>query len=187
MKFDYIKSTKVDDALYEYLELARLLRLKKNQTILDVGCGLNHLKHVYDNVVGIDLARNSNADVICDCLHLPFRDNIFDVAVSVELIEHLPPNHVDRFISELIRVSKKFIGISTVNKLTGKHDFRHVREFTVFELLGLFKRNGLRINDIGYGGRGKRFKGKFLGLLAKWLLPFWLTCEWFCIVGEKAR
>jgi len=185
MKYDYTKSAKVDDALYEYLELARLLRLKKDQSILDVGCGLNHLKHVYDNVVGVDIAENSNADVICDCLHLPFRDSVFDAAISVELVEHLPLNQIDKFIFELSRVSKKFIGISTANKFTGKHDPRHIHEFTVFELLRLLKRNGLRINDIGHGGRGKRFKGRISGLLARWLLPFWFTCEWFCIVGEK--
>lgn len=178
--YDYSKSSNLYDALYEYLELARLLRITNCDLILDVGCGLNHLKAVYNNVIGIDLARNSKADVIADARCLPFRDDAFDVVISVELIEHLEDG--EQLIKEMIRVGKK-VGISTVNKYTGRHDERHVKEYSFFELRRLFKKRGLRIMDYGYGGVKNKLVTKFRFLT--FILPFWLWCEWFCIVASK--
>jgi len=127
MMFDYAKSSKLYDTLYEYYGVLKLCRPIRKSRVLDVGCGLNPLKHVLPNTVGVDLALNSKADVVADGCHLPFRDNVFDCVVSVEVIEHL--ENPDKFIEELKRVSKKFVVISTVNSLTGKHDERHVKEF----------------------------------------------------------
>jgi len=175
--YDYAKSSRLRDSLYEYLEAARLVRMNHDMKILDIGCGLHPLKHVYPDVMGIDLARNSHADVLADALHLPFRDNYFDAVISVELLEHLPNGIA--LMKEMKRVSKKYVLISTANKFTGKYDHRHIHEYSLFKLKKLFKKVGLKILDFGFGGL-KRFPR-----IVQYFLPFWLWSEWIMVLGEK--
>jgi ubiquinone/menaquinone biosynthesis C-methylase UbiE len=52
---------------------------------LDVGCGCK--KH---GDIGIDISRNSAADVIADAQHLPFKDCTFGSVISTYVIEHSP-------------------------------------------------------------------------------------------------
>ena len=44
-----------------------------------------------------------------DGLTLPFGDRSFDVVVSVDTLEHIPPERRERFLKELIRVSRDYI------------------------------------------------------------------------------
>jgi len=182
MYYDYSKSSNYYDALYSYLELARLLRITQNDLVLDVGCGLNHLKRVYRNLIGVDIARNSKADILVDCRMLPFRDKSFDVAISVSVIEHI--NNPELMLREMCRVARK-VGIVTVNKFTGKHDHRHLKEYSIFELLGLMR----KYTDIlgwGFGGIGRkyRFRNKFLKMIVNWLIPQWIVSEWIAAAGK---
>lgn len=51
--------------------------------ILDVGCGKNKRGNV-----GIDFDRHGDADIIGDVHHLPFKANIFDMAICSHILEH---------------------------------------------------------------------------------------------------
>ena len=66
---------------------------------LDVGCG--KLKR---GDIGIDLSKNSVADVICDAHLLPFRQENFSKVVSITVLEH-SPNPLN-FLKEQNRVLK---------------------------------------------------------------------------------
>lgn len=68
--------------------------------ILDVGCG----KHKRGDV-GVDISRNSQADVIADAQYLPFRDESFSIVISHHIIEHL--RKPETAIKEMLRVSKR--------------------------------------------------------------------------------
>ena len=184
MKYNYTKSANLFDVLYEYYGVMKLCRPTKKNLILDVGCGLNPLKHVYNNVVGVDLALNSKADVIADGCHLPFRNKVFDYVVSVEVIEHI--SNPDKFIEEMKRVSRKFVVISTVNSLTGKHDERHVKEFNLFTLRKLFKKHGLKVMFYDFGGVGPKKFGFLVRKtrILKYLLPQWVYSEWIAVCGQ---
>jgi ubiquinone/menaquinone biosynthesis C-methylase UbiE len=99
--------------------------------ILDVGCGPGHYlrslrlrvdKHI--DYTGVDatkyyiqLAKKAFGKkpgfFVGDILNLKFKDNAFDMVTCNNVILHLPPPPT-KAISELLRVSKKFVVIRTV-------------------------------------------------------------------------
>jgi SAM-dependent methyltransferase len=60
-------------------------------TVLDVGCGEKPYRNLFGNVeyVGIDVRKDSHADVICDAKHLPFREGSFSICLSFQVFEHV--------------------------------------------------------------------------------------------------
>lgn len=76
--------------------------------ILDVGCGMKKYKSddPKDNVIGIDINKNSQADVFHDLNEFPwpFKDNEFDMVFSSHCIEHL--DDWIRVLREIIRITK---------------------------------------------------------------------------------
>lgn len=103
---------------------------KNHMKILDVGCGAGHYlrslrSRIDENIdyTGVDatkyyveLARkafgNDSRFLYGDIYNLQFKDNSFDIVICNNLILHVPPPPV-KPISELIRVSSKYIVIRT--------------------------------------------------------------------------
>jgi len=68
---------------------------------LDVGCGKNKV----DGAIGIDISKDSDADVICDIERgLPFKDSVFDEVYCNQIVEHV--SDLVSFMEEIHRVSK---------------------------------------------------------------------------------
>lgn len=93
------------------------------RTILDVGCGdgtfLNSLPDKY-KIVGLDSSKEALKYVKTKAVHgdiaaLPFESASFDLVTCLEVIEHLPHDVFEKALSELQRVSKKYIIISVPN------------------------------------------------------------------------
>jgi len=71
----------------------------KRKKVLDVGCGMGNYTSIFaqhNNVTGLDL-QNVVVDkyknftfVQGDATKMPFADNTFDLAVSFDVIEHVP-------------------------------------------------------------------------------------------------
>lgn len=93
---------------------------KSVKTILDVGCGdgriTNELVKYYD-VFAIDRSREAIKYVnskksLASADQMPFKDHLFDLVLSSEVIEHLPGKILNKTIEEIQRVSKEYIIIS---------------------------------------------------------------------------
>jgi len=123
------------------------------QSALEVGCGHGRILRYTSQrlkesglILGVDFARpqllKAQASLGDRChfvqataLSLPFRNNAFDLVYSVDVLMHIPPDHVRKALMENIRVSAKYVlcaeGIYTHFNMFGL-DFRKE-----YELLGL--------------------------------------------------
>ena len=101
---------------------------KDAQYILDVGCGkgepmqfLNRRRRYF--TVGIDIfqpyiekcrLQGIHDDyVMCDVRNLPFREKSFDIALCLEVLEHMDRKDGERLLDEMERVARKQIILST--------------------------------------------------------------------------
>ncbi len=97
--------------------LRDLLKPTKSDTALEVGCGNGKFcywnRDRFGTIVGLDAAPlfaeeslNQIPLVRGDVRHLPFAPASFDKIFSIDLLEHLPPEAIDSFFTELARVLK---------------------------------------------------------------------------------
>ncbi len=116
-EFEKFKAEKLPKELIESL---LLLNPKKNEKILDVGCGRGEMvfacKQKGAKAFGIDFSFNAlkfgkklglKNLVQADAISLPFKNNSFDKIVFLEVIEHIPKELEHQLLSELNRVLKK--------------------------------------------------------------------------------
>jgi ubiquinone/menaquinone biosynthesis C-methylase UbiE len=118
------KDSKIIKIEIERVKETILLIPSDVKSILDAGCGdgvfLNHLTNHYDKVIGMDISKEGLAHVktetiVSDIDSIPFNDSTFDLITSLEVLEHLPYKTYNKALSELQRVSKKYIIISVPN------------------------------------------------------------------------
>jgi SAM-dependent methyltransferase len=110
-----------------YIDIIRRNLWKSANLILDVGCGrglpmkvMNRQKKFYS--VGVDLfmpylkeakkERIHDEYVLCDVCCLPFREKSFDVALCLEVIDHLSKNDGRKLLKELEQVASAQIIMS---------------------------------------------------------------------------
>jgi len=89
--------------------------------------------------------------VRADGCSLPFRDSVFDVVSSTEVLEHVPRQRHEEFLDELYRVSRNLVYVTTsdVTKHLGDEQRRceeqnPFQKFQVFPSEELFLRKGFR-------------------------------------------
>lgn len=92
------------------VDVARVIApfVSPSKTLLDAGCGEYGVVAFVDakRVIGVDIpaaGRGTGDFVHGSILDLPFDDAAFDVAVSVDVLEHLPAELRDRAVAELVR------------------------------------------------------------------------------------
>jgi len=92
-------------------------------SIIDIGCGngiiTNELHKIY-NVTAVDRSKKALSFVKAkklqaDCSNIPIEDNSFDMVFSSELLEHLEEDTFYKTLTELKRLTKKYILISVPN------------------------------------------------------------------------
>ncbi len=93
------------------------------KTIIDIGCGngiiTNALSDIYD-ITGVDRSETAlkflkTKKILANAENIPVEDNSFDMVFSSEMLEHLEDNTLSLSISEMKRLSKKYILISVPN------------------------------------------------------------------------
>ncbi len=71
-------------------------KIKPGETVLDVGGGVEALSQFVKNKVTVSNLKGG--DILADGRELPLKDNSFDVATSIDVIEHVPQKDRKRFI-----------------------------------------------------------------------------------------
>ncbi|MGA2435811.1 MAG: class I SAM-dependent methyltransferase, partial [Bryobacteraceae bacterium] len=94
-----------------------------------------------------------------DFLSYPFEAGSYDLVFSNDVLEHIPPDEADDFLSKVFQVLKPggLLWIITVNRWSGPGDATtvkhplgtpsrglHLKEYTLGELAALLRRNGFR-------------------------------------------
>ncbi|MCD4653039.1 class I SAM-dependent methyltransferase [bacterium] len=114
--------------LEEYARMYSVLRILNGlsfSNLLDIGCADGYgpaiIRYLFDvNVVGLDLSDRALVrgremfmvkGAAADAQSLPFSDKSFDATLCTEVLEHVVDP--EKVISEMIRVSRKFVLFST--------------------------------------------------------------------------
>jgi 2-polyprenyl-3-methyl-5-hydroxy-6-metoxy-1,4-benzoquinol methylase len=174
MHVDANAASSVSNALFESYEFARG-QFGSGDHVLDIACGDGYgcriMAPQVGRVLGVDInqpliaanQQNNNVENVAydvgDCFALSLPDGAMTGATAMELIEHLPVDQVDGFISEVRRVIKpggSFI-CSTPQNSHGDIPLVpwHVKEYSVAELRAILERHfsSVKILSSKSGGR----------------------------------
>jgi SAM-dependent methyltransferase len=123
-------------------------------SILEVGCGdgriTNSICHKY-KVMGIDIGKErikafQGTKIIADVSEIPIKDSKFDLVLAAEILEHLPDDVFYKAVSEMARVTKKYILITVPFRETLPAQWTECSECGhIFHAWGHLRRFDLRI------------------------------------------
>ena len=103
--------------------------------VLEIGGGKD--ERYTKNSITLDIS-NFNPDILASGYNLPFKDNVFDTIVSMEVLEHL--EKPQSFVNEIHRVLKSngafFLTTRFIHEIHGEDYFR----YTELSLRTLFKK-----------------------------------------------
>jgi len=140
---------------YYRAELFKWLNIKANkENVLDVGCfdaywlSTQTAKNKYALDINIDKKYEGINYIKASALDIPFEDNKFDQVFAFDVIEHLPQNTEEKFISELIRVAKNDSEIIFTVPSKNIKIFPNFLTNWINKKWGHFKYNGLSKNEI---------------------------------------
>jgi len=203
-KKDYYNQPEFWNRDFSYLpgEQERIEEIKNTippdvKSVLDVGCGngffVNSLKagkRQYKKLVGLDLSKEALKHVktekkLGNISNLPFKNNAFDLVTALEVLEHLSQEDFKKGISELQRVSKKYILITVPNEddlerslvMCPKcycwfNPYFHMRSFNKNSLQNLFKKSNLiKMEEIGPTKKYRPLNRLLLALYRSWRKP----------------
>jgi 2-polyprenyl-3-methyl-5-hydroxy-6-metoxy-1,4-benzoquinol methylase len=159
-----------------------------NKRVLDAACGVAYgtqiISYVAESVTGLDIHKPSidygwqhyPADNISlrygDVTTMPLVDELFDVVVSFETVEHL--TNPDAFISECHRVLKPK-GSLLISAPERSGSCWHVRDYSLDDLVDLVSRK-FRVRQ--YWTQGPRLE------IVESMMPLWDHPTWI-VLAEK--
>ncbi|MCK4735028.1 MAG: class I SAM-dependent methyltransferase [Methanophagales archaeon] len=104
--------------------------------ILEIGGG--RIERYTKNSITLDISSIFDPDILASGYNLPFKDNVFDTIVSMEVLEHL--EKPQSFVNEIHRVLKPdgtfFLTTRFIHEVHGEDYFR----YTKLSLETLFKK-----------------------------------------------
>lgn len=167
-------------------KIREIIPITSSDRILDAGCGDGRFSHMIKDVgaqiVGVDyseraitFAKAFSPTVSFRCADLSsFQNEPFDKVYCIEVIEHLPPQHLQTFVKALTACLKPdgYLVISVPSKAipVSKKHFQH---FSVNDIRTLFVSEKLDITKIeGHIRASDWCKWMKMVDLAKWLYAF---------------
>lgn len=154
--YDYARTHLNLDVSLRYRAVARLIgsELREDNRILEIGAGAVSIgTHLGCQSTAVDTAFHSEMSDRCarvqasvDCL--PFLDKSWDVVVSVDMLEHIPPDRRNRAIREMIRVTR---GLMVLAVPTGDAAYRHDVELNDYHVDQNGKEHRFSREHVEYG------------------------------------
>jgi SAM-dependent methyltransferase len=99
-----------------YYYQVRLIRQTQVRRLLEIGIGSKTLSDYLSRrnieVVTCDINPALEPDYVADIRRLPFADGSFELIAAFEILEHLPWSEVPSALSELRRVSSRYVILS---------------------------------------------------------------------------
>lgn len=154
---------------------AHMARVGRSRVILDLPCGGGRLTPAFagtaDLVIEADIAlgqllygrkESSVATprfwMTASAFHIPLRDGAVDGTISVRLSHHLPtPAERERHLTELLRVSRRFVIMTFFDYYSLKNWLRRMRQpfdrqppkmtMTTYEVADIARQHGARLVD----------------------------------------
>lgn len=181
------------------------------ETFLDVGAGDGRITNLVErrsrfavaqDISAVGLGKVSAQSVQATSHCLPYRDASFDLVMCAEVIEHLPDDILERTVTEVGRVSRRYVLITTPFEeqlenglvqcdrcMAWFHGSLHCQSFSRDKIESLFDAAGLRIAAYASSGmqpyRSLRL-GKITRALTGYYGGFWhpqLSCP---LCGNRA-
>ncbi len=88
----------------------------KPKRILEIGVGngivSNYFKTNYNNIDTCDFEKKLNPDFCADIRNMPIKSSQYDLVMACEVLEHMPYSDFEKALSEIKRVSKKYVLVS---------------------------------------------------------------------------
>jgi len=160
--------------------------LERGEAIVDIGCGsglwLKELGRHFKFKIGIDTSLNAltkshknvpDADLLLSIAYsLPIRDDAFDIALNMSVIEHLSIEDAKKCLKEIAR-TLKVGGVlicltpnakSFVHRLKLSYDSTHQHLYALDELQNLVTSCGFKIQEVGFSSLTTKL-GAFSNLL----------------------
>lgn len=124
---------------------ATLIKLFQNpKNLLDVGCGtgtlVKCLRWLGIDAYGVDISKHAitlaNRDVKPflkqgDITNIPYKDNMFDMVVTYDVLERIDRAHMKKALEETVRVSRKYIFHKLFTKENFWFNLFHRRDFSM--------------------------------------------------------
>lgn len=187
MNLEYSRKREIEQERIR--DLISLIQDEKGGTIIDIGARDGYLSKLladyFESVTALDIVKPSieHEKVICvqgDATDLAFPNNAFDVVFCAEVLEHIPPQLLQKACAELERIAKQFILIGAPYKqdirvgrttcytcMKKNPPFGHVNVFDEKRLTRLFSNSDVKkLTFIGKNMEVTNFISTFLMDLA---------------------
>jgi hypothetical protein len=129
--YDYARVRLNLDVELRYRAVARLIRseLRNGTRLLELGAGAVSIgAHLGLRSTAVDTVFDSGAAKYTDRVQasvdcLPFPDKSWDIVVSIDMLEHIPPGLRDKALREMIRVTRSLLVLAVpVGDAAFEHD-----------------------------------------------------------------
>ena len=136
------------------LALANEIKETNPQLVIDLGCGANKFKSIIPNLIGVDVARLPEVDIISDIRELP---TLFNKGCADWLLNFGPLNYFDEeWVNEICEVMRYLIKpngiiVSHANLKTANHTIPRSVQWTDEKIVSIGERFGFKSSTPEWG------------------------------------
>jgi len=142
----------INPKIYTKEMRAKLIQEIEGERIFDVGVGTGYTTRSFEKAVGIDInlnmlrkARYRGKLILADCMHTPFKNNVFDTVISAGSLYYLPePEKAMEIFYTLLKKNGVLLTITPSLKIL--QIFVHI--FSLRDLKRMYENAGFQLEKI---------------------------------------